>query len=396
MVIHKETVKSWLFRRASSVRVKRGRAFILLLALILAVVSFWSGYWTRAVQEKSRSLDEVRQVALRATVLIKSVGRIIDDETPWGEGHGTGFVKVENGHDYIITNYHVVSSGELFVRFSTEKKYYKLKLLGSDELFDFAVLELAEDGPRSPGGVTLGDSTTPLSGDPLYLWGNALGLGFMWSEGKLMGYPITPLEGLSHIRFAVIDMTCNPGNSGGAVFNKEGRVVAVVQAIKGPRPVCLAIPMRILQTLWPKLMAGGKVQHGVLGIVLSNAWEITGTQPRQDLALGEHEIGVVVDEVVTGSPAEKAGVKKGDTLLDFGETMESLHTPIADVAEFVEQLNLRFFLGDEVAVRFRRGHDYMARKMKLIDPAQLKPLAPDSPDDPHDMFSPMPHQRFFL
>ena len=312
------------------------------------------------------------------------------DNAEEGYFNGSGFVWKEGDSYYVLTAHHVVSGSQdvLQVQFYGQKKFYEVKKLGWDPMFDLAVLTLTDKSAQPSDYATLGNSDKLNVGDALYVLGNPSVLKFLWFEGVLS-------SGKAYIpgkvsRFLAADVTCNPGNSGGLAVDRAGRVVGFVDAIMIiPHPICLITPVNAFKVLWPKMKAGGEVKHGVLGIAMANAWELKPDE-RKGLTLGDEETGVVAVEILPDSPAAKAEIKKGDILLGVSDILKNKNYEIGDVSEFIEWLNLNFYLDDEAVIKIRRGEDYLVRRVRLADgtnfikmpqpPAPaLPPLVPPTP-----------------
>lgn len=357
---------------------KRKLLWVILPAVIFSFVASYLLFGDRLLRSvRAPSEYEIYEQALGYTAFIftkfpaDTLTQSYDNQDKPELPSGTGFVIEEGGKHYIITGNHVVVSNRnnsrQYIQFYGEKRLHLLKKLGWDPLFDLAVLEFVDQNFRPSSRSLLGESRTLKATDRLYILGNPLGLKFLWSEGKVMS-PKTYSAGL-RTGFLAIDATCNPGNSGGPVIDKKNEVVGIVEAISGQRPICLATPIHILKILWPKLKAGGEIKHGMLGIELTDSWNLVSEEIKK-LGLGQIKSqGAVVLGVTPGSPAERAGLKKGDVLLSFGPSIKDTHIVINNMQEFIEELNLNFFLGDEVALRIRRDDNFLLKKLKIADPS---------------------------
>lgn len=311
-------------------------------------------------------------------------------EAPFGDADfmrissGSGWIIDENGKSLIVTNRHVVSEdGAYYIQLddkTSSNAYLEAKRLGWDAYFDLALLEFADANVRPQGRAVLGNSELLKVTDDVYTVGNPLGLKFLFLPGSVVGISSGYVTDMK-LNPIVSDTTCNPGNSGGPLINSKGEAVGIVSAIGGNHPLCLSIPVNVLKILLPKLMAGGEIKHGSLGLKLADL----GTLPpeaKRKLGFGDlNGSGVIVTEVESNSPADKAGIKKGDVLLSFGRGAEEMNLEITATGAFLEKLNLTFFLGDDVFVKFKRDNDYLVRKMTLADPSTFgPPQAPPTPD----------------
>lgn len=328
----------------------------------------------------------IRRDVVGYTVFIRTDMEAVKNEQAKDQGRiGSGFVLKYEEKFYIATNNHVANElpdANLYVQFEDEKKYHKVKRLGWDDIFDLALLEFEEEDFVPPGYVELGDSSKINTGDKVFILGNPLGLRFLTSAGKVM----KPKVFSSGIRggLIAIDATCNPGNSGGPVVAKNGKLVGVSVAItKSDHPICLAIPAETLKTLLPKLVAGGKIKHGIVGIVVADGWDMLPNEKKKAGLENFRGDGAVIVRVEPGSPADEAGIKVGDIILSFGGTADNPGIEVKDGGSFAEEFHLNFFAGDEVVLKIKRGEDYLVRKVKLVEPpSQITPLAPPEENSP--------------
>ncbi len=239
---------------------------------------------------------------------------------------GSGFIINEDGH--ILTNNHVVEKAdEIIVRLSDKHKY-KAKVVGSDPKTDVAVIKIEGDSAKLPF-VALGDSDAAEVGDWVLAIGNPFGFeqtvtaGIVSAKGRVIG--AGPYD-----NFIQTDASINPGNSGGPLFNMAGEVVGINTAIfAGGQGLGFAIPINMAKKLVPQLITHGKVtDRGWMGVALQTVTE--------DLAKSfglTGDAGALVADVVKGSPAEKAGIKRGDVILAFnGEKIDAANELPALVA----------------------------------------------------------------
>jgi S1-C subfamily serine protease len=227
---------------------------------------------------------------------------------------GSGFVYDDNGH--IITNHHVVSGGgnRLDVTFP-DGVVYRASLIGSDPSADIAVLYV-EDVPKEKLlPLTLADSSNVRVGERVAAIGNPFGLSGSLSTGIVSGVsrqiPASDDESFTIPGIIQTDAPINPGNSGGPLLNMRGEVIGINSAIYSTTGqfagVGFAIPSNTIDQIVPSLITTGSYQHPWLGVA---GWDMTpGIADR--LGLNEPR-GFLVIDVVDGSPAEKAGIQRGD------------------------------------------------------------------------------------
>lgn len=236
------------------------------------------------------------------------------DELPQQRPHreqslGTGFIISSDG--YILTNNHVVNGAdEVMVKLSDGREV-KGEIKGSDEKVDLALIKISEK-ERLPF-AELGDSDSLEVGEWVMAIGNPFGLshtvtaGIVSAKGRVIGSG--PYDD-----FIQTDASINPGNSGGPLFNAEGRVIGVNTAIiaGGGGGIGFAIPISMAKSIVNQLRDSGKVTRGYLGVRF---------QPlTADLAKSfglESDKGALIASVEKDSPAEKAGLKAGDVIVEY-------------------------------------------------------------------------------
>jgi len=223
---------------------------------------------------------------------------------------GTGFIIDKEG--FILTNNHVVEqTEELKVRLSDEKEF-KAEIIGRDPKTDLALIKIKTDRPLVP--LTLGDSDSLEVGDWVVAIGNPFGLGNTVTAG-IVSAKYRQIGGGPYDNFIQTDASINPGNSGGPLLDLDGEVIGVNSAIfsqsGGNIGIGFAIPINMAKQLLPQLRQG-KVKRSWIGVMIQN---IT-PELKDKLGLGTEE-GALVSDVVSGGPAEKAGIKRGDVILQF-------------------------------------------------------------------------------
>jgi S1-C subfamily serine protease len=227
---------------------------------------------------------------------------------------GSGFVYDDNGH--IITNHHVVSGGgnRLDVTFP-DGSVYRASMIGSDPAADIAVLYV-QGVPRDKlFSLPLADSSSVRVGERVAAIGNPFGLSGSLSTGIVSGVgrqiPAQEGEGFTIPDIIQTDAPINPGNSGGPLLNMRGEVIGINSAIYSTTGqfagVGFAIPSNTISQIVPSLITSGSYHHPWLGV--AGADMTPGIADR--LGLDEPR-GFLVMDVVAGSPAEKAGIQRGD------------------------------------------------------------------------------------
>jgi serine protease Do len=230
---------------------------------------------------------------------------------------GSGFVINKEG--YILTNNHVIANAtEIIVTFSEDKLEYKAEVIGSDEKLDIGLIKIEADHDLPV--AALGDSDALNIGDWVMAIGNPFGLGgtvtagIISQKGRILG--AGPYDD-----FLQTDASINPGNSGGPLFNLSGEVVGINTAIIAQgQGIGFAIPINIVKEVLLQLRQEGSVSRGWIGV------SIQGLTPELAEHFGlENDSGVLISAVTPGDPAEKAGIKAGDIIIEFnGKEIEEL------------------------------------------------------------------------
>ena len=221
---------------------------------------------------------------------------------------GTGFII--SGDGYILTNNHVINGAdEVMVKLSDGREL-KGEIKGSDDKLDLALIKISEK-EKLPS-AELGDSDSLEVGEWVMAIGNPFGLsqtvtaGIVSAKGRVIGSG--PYDD-----FIQTDASINPGNSGGPLFNAAGKVVGINTAIiAGGQGIGFAIPVNMAKSIINQLRDTGRVTRGYLGV------HIQAVTP--DLAKSfnlDADKGALISEVIKDSPADKAGLKAGDIVLEF-------------------------------------------------------------------------------
>ena len=223
---------------------------------------------------------------------------------------GSGFIIDEKG--YILTNNHVIEKADkIKVRLSDEEEF-DAEVVGRDPKTDIALIKIEPTKPLQ--AVTMGDSDKLQVGEWLIAIGNPFGLehtvtaGIVSAKGRVIGSG--PYDD-----FIQTDASINPGNSGGPLINMRGEVVGISTAIiAGGQGIGFAIPINMAKQILPQLKEKGEVTRGWLGVMIQR---VTPELAKQ-FGLEKSE-GALVARVMEDSPAEKAGIKREDIIIEFDE-----------------------------------------------------------------------------
>ncbi len=228
-------------------------------------------------------------------------------------GLGSGFIISSDG--YIVTNDHVVSgASKINVYFSSEKEPFEAKLVGEDKQLDLAVLKI-NAGSNLPY-LEFGDTNKLEVGSWVIAIGNPYGLDHTVTVGVISakGRPVT-INDNEYKDLLQTDASINPGNSGGPLINLQGKVIGINTAINAQaQGIGFAIPSSTVTQVLDQLINRGKVIRPWIGVYMQPVSE--------DLAnyFGlEKAEGALVSEVADGSPAQKAGLQRGDIILEYNK-----------------------------------------------------------------------------
>jgi serine protease Do len=223
---------------------------------------------------------------------------------------GSGVIVSPDG--YILTANHVVADAdEVRVTIADNKKEFVAKIVGKDAATDVAVLKI--DADNLPA-VTLGDSDQLEIGDLVLAIGNPFNVGKTVTMGIVSALGRSGLHLNAYEDFIQTDAAINPGNSGGALIDAEGRLIGINTAIKtetgGYQGIGYAVPVNMARHVMERLIAGGKLTRGYLGVVPQDI----DAGLAQEFSLPDQN-GALVGDVQPDSPAAKAGIKSGDVIL---------------------------------------------------------------------------------
>ncbi|MCA4774128.1 DegQ family serine endoprotease [Wolbachia endosymbiont of Mansonella perstans] len=234
---------------------------------------------------------------------------------------GSGFIIDKSGT--IVTNYHVIKNAQDITVTMNDNTYFKAEVLGYDTKTDLAVLQIKADKDLS--FVAFGDSDKARVGDTVMAIGNPFGLGGSVSTGIISARSRDISIGTMN-EFIQTDAAINKGNSGGPLFDLNGKVIGINTAIYSPSEsggnvgIGFAIPSNLAVSIIDALKSGKKIKHGWLGVQVQ---PIT-REFAESLGLKDTK-GVLVADIVKNSPAEKGGIKVGDILLEFdGKKIERM------------------------------------------------------------------------
>ncbi|HEV2223986.1 MAG TPA: Do family serine endopeptidase, partial [Candidatus Acidoferrales bacterium] len=230
---------------------------------------------------------------------------------------------IVNSDGYILTNNHVVAHGGN-IKVVWNNKNYAGKVVGTDPLTDIAVVKIEATGLPT---IALGDSSKLQVGDVVFAIGDPFGIGetatmgIVSATGRSIGLETQEQGKQAYEDFIQTDAAINPGNSGGAMIDLHGDLVGINTAIissgssmngeGGNEGIGFAIPINMARNIMEQIIEHGKVERGYMGVYIN---PLTPEMAKEFNYNGGGE-GALVGDVTAGSPAAKAGIKRGDIIL---------------------------------------------------------------------------------
>ncbi len=286
------------------------------------------------------------------------------------QGQGSGFILDKAGH--VLTNYHVVEGANRGIEVMLSNKHrYAAKVVGTDKVHDLALLQIEAPGLQP---VTLADSTDLSVGQKVYAIGNPFGLSGTMTRGIISSIrSIRGSEGAPIEDAIQTDAAINPGNSGGPLLNSRGEVIGINTMIASnganqSSGIGFAIPINTAKAVLADLTRYGRVKRPSLGIV---SFAI-GPDLASQMGLSA-DSGVLVQKVIPGGAAERAGLRGGNEQAYVGNTPIMLGgdlivaidgQPVTDPQD-ISALMDKHQAGDTVSVTLFRGRRQMTLKLIL-------------------------------
>ena len=224
---------------------------------------------------------------------------------------GSGVIVSTDG--YILTNNHVIRNADEIKVLLSDKREFTGKVIGNDSKTDISVIKIDADNLQT---ITIGDSDKLRVGEIVLTIGSPYGLNQTVTMGIVSAVGRANVGIADYEDFIQTDAAINPGNSGGALVNARGELVGINTAIfsttGGYQGIGFAIPSNMAHAVMESLIKKGKVVRGWLGVSIQ---PITPELAKQFNI--KEEYGALVGEVIAGSPAEKAGILRGDVIIEF-------------------------------------------------------------------------------
>lgn len=223
---------------------------------------------------------------------------------------GSGVI-VDARRGYVLTNHHVVRNAERITVTLKDRREYAATLVGSDPGTDVALLRIPTGGLTE---LPFGDSDQLKVGDLVVAVGNPFGLGQTVTSGIVSALGRSGITSGNYEDFIQTDASINPGNSGGALINSKGQLIGINTAILAPSGgnvgIGFAVPANMARAVMEQLLRYGEVHRGRIGVVLQDLTP----QIADSMGLRSQD-GALIAEVERGSPAERAGLVRGDVVL---------------------------------------------------------------------------------
>lgn len=231
---------------------------------------------------------------------------------PTQHGVGSGVIVSKDG--YILTNNHVVEGADELKVALQDGREFDAKVVGRDPKSEVAVIKIdAQDLPTLP----LADSDKVEVGDVVLAIGNPFGIGQTVTKGIVSATDRAGTLGLDYEDFIQTDAAINPGNSGGALVDAEGRLIGINTAILsrsgGNQGIGFAIPTNLARDVMESLIKDGKVTRGFMGVMIQDLTPALA----KEFGVKENTRGALVSDVTPKGPADKAGLKSGDVIIEL-------------------------------------------------------------------------------
>jgi S1-C subfamily serine protease len=295
------------------------------------------------------------------------------NNSPQQLGSGSGFIINANGQ--IITNAHVVERADRVTVTLRDGRKLPGKVLGADPVTDIAVIKVEGANLSS---VPFGDSDRLRPGEWAIAIGNPLGLDYTVTSGIIsatgrsssqIGDPNAPNKRVNYIQ---TDAAINPGNSGGPLLNANGEVIGVNTAIRRDgQGLGFAIPINTAKRIADTLIAAGRVEHPFLGVQMlgvdSELSERINSDPRLRGVRIDVDRGIFVVAVVPQSPAQQAGVQRGDVIQSIN------NKPVGKPEELQNEVE-----NSTVGSTFRLGIRRNGQNISIDVKAVALPASPNS------------------
>lgn len=296
------------------------------------------------LDELDNAISKVAEEITPSVANIRVTIQVTDifGQTQEQEGIGSGVIYTEDG--YIITNNHVAGSAENILVTLYDGSEYPATLIGADEKTDVAVIKIEANNLKAANFTSIDSSEV---GDLVIAVGSPFGLqqtvtmGVISAKGRDITIPVNLIQ---------TDAAINPGNSGGPLVNSVGQVIGIntlIYSSSGTSAgIGFAIPSNTVVNIAKQIMKYGRAIIPYMGVEMAES--------TTDV------IGVYINSVTQGYPAEKAGIKAGDVIVEMD------NIKVSNPYELFAQI-LRHSVGDKVTVKIYRNGEYLTVTLKLVE-----------------------------
>ena len=287
-----------------------------------------------------------------------------------GTALGSGFIIDKKG--IVVTNNHVIQGAEDIIVTVSNSTEYKAKVIGVDPYMDLAVLQIESKEKFQP--VTFGNSDKARVGDWVIAIGNPFGFGGTVTSG-IISSRNRDIGLTRYDDFIQTDASINQGNSGGPLFDLNGQVIGINTAIIAPGQsgsigIGFAIPANPASNVINQLLEFGETKRGWLGVRIQEV-----TKEIAEVEKLDKPMGALVASVSEKSPADKAGVKAGDIILEFdGKKIDTMRT----LPKLVAQTKV----GKKVVLKIWRSQKLISKKVLLGRLESSKEFKAENAPDP--------------
>ncbi|MFP4368046.1 MAG: Do family serine endopeptidase [Candidatus Kapaibacterium sp.] len=280
----------------------------------------------------------------------------IPEEERRSRGAGSGVIISSDG--YIVTNNHVVENATKIEVITSDQRKFKAELIGNDPLTDLAVIKIEESGLPV---AHFGKIEKVQIGEFVLAVGNPLGLQSTVTTGIISAIGRGQLGGRSSSyavqNYIQTDAAINPGNSGGGLFDLSGSLVGINTAIATETGTYIgygfAIPVDLVVAVINDLIDDGEINRGYIGVSIQTVDEVYAK------SLGLDEVkGALVQDVIEGGPADKAGIRPEDVILKVDDREISTSNELQSVIVFYKA-------GDDVTLTIWRDGKEIIKKVTL-------------------------------
>ncbi len=331
----------------------------------LVIMTIVTGLYAASARRETPLVKAVRN-SKTAVVNIHSEKTTYSSETVFQStkgrkvnGMGTGVVIDERG--YIVTNHHVVDGVDLLRVTLVDGATYEASVVSYDRKHDLAIIKIKPSKPLTV--MNIGTSSDLMLGETVFAVGNAFGYEHTVTSGIVssLSRDVEVNESQSYYNLIQTDASINPGNSGGPLLNLDGEVVGINVAIRaGAQRIGFAIPIDQAREVIADLISVNEINQTSHGFV------------SRDLKTPD-EKKLIVQGAETGSPAEKAGFKEGDVILQIGDL------------EITDRVDLERALigkkpGEKIEVKYQRDEEELTAQIEVgkYDPTQVVRVKSDS------------------